>query len=134
MTTIKDITPTPTASIENVSIRQGATLNIAILESTDRMALMVAVCTAIESGCEFVSGTDTTATLRKGEAPTLPFDDSPVCTECGQQAGVSAHGEWQVRGCDTCSAEICFRCAPMVFCKQHPGSGYHWHNDWHCAS
>ena len=133
MTTIKDITPNADTSIANVSIRQGATLNIAILESTDRMALMVAVCTAIENGSEFVSGTDTTATLRKGEAPVLPEDDSPVCTECGQQAGVSAHGEWQGRGCE-CGAEVCFRCAPMVFCKQHLGSGYHWHTDWHCAS
>ena len=66
MTTIKDLNPNADASIENVSIRQGETLNIAILESTNRMALMVAVCTAIENGCEFVSGTDTTATCQEG--------------------------------------------------------------------
>ena len=80
---------------------------------------MTAVCTAIESGCEFVSGTDTSATLRKGEAPVLPADDSPICTECGQQAGVSAHGEWQSRSCE-CGAEVCFRCAPMVSANSIP--------------
>ena len=66
MTTIKDITPNADTSIANVSIRQGATLNIAILESADRMALMTAVCIAMSNGkVDFVTGTDTTATLRK---------------------------------------------------------------------
>ena len=61
--TINDITPNAHDSIANVEIEIAGTT--ATLTSTDRMALMIATCTAINNGCEFVSGTDTTATLRK---------------------------------------------------------------------
>ena len=63
--TIKDLNPNADASIENVNITEGPD-STAILNSTDRMALMTAVCIAISNGhCEFISGTDTSATLRK---------------------------------------------------------------------
>ena len=64
--TIKDLNPNADASIENVNINITINGDTATLESTDRMALMIATCTAISNGnCEFVSGTDTSATLRK---------------------------------------------------------------------
>ena len=63
--TIKDLNPNADTSIANVNITEGPD-NTAILESTDRMALMTAICIAISNGnCDFVSGTDTSATLRK---------------------------------------------------------------------
>ena len=65
MTTIDSITPNAHESIANVNITEIDATTIT-LESADRMALAIAVCTAITNGCEFVSGTDTTATLRKG--------------------------------------------------------------------
>ena len=84
MTAIEDINPNVSASIarvsirtlnpnappiaENVTIRPGEIEGTAIFESDDPHALMVTVCIAINNGgIEFVSGTDTAATLRRIE-------------------------------------------------------------------
>ena len=64
--TIGQINPDAPEAIRNVNIRQGKTFNDIILESDDRMALMTAVGVMICNGnVDFVSGTDTSATLRR---------------------------------------------------------------------
>ena len=64
--TIKDLNPKASQDIANVSIKQGATTKIAILESNNPMQLALAVCTAMTNNnkISFVSGTTTTATLK----------------------------------------------------------------------
>ena len=64
--TIKDLNPNVDASIANVKVAEGTEPNIIILSDPDPQTLMIAACTAISNGnCEFVTGTPTTATLRK---------------------------------------------------------------------
>ena len=64
--TINDITPNAHDSIANVKVTEGTEPNIIILSDPDPQTLMIAACTAISNGnCEFVTGTPTTATLRK---------------------------------------------------------------------
>ena len=63
--TIGQINPDAPEAIRNVNIRQGKTFHDIILESDDRLALMTAVGVMICNGTvDFVSGTDTSATLR----------------------------------------------------------------------
>ena len=64
--TIGQINPDAPKAISNVNIRQGKTFNDIILESDDRMALMTAAGVMVSNGnVDFVSGTDTSATLRR---------------------------------------------------------------------
>ena len=69
--TIGDLNPNADPRIAGVNIRPGDSAKIAILESNDIFALTVAVATAISNGrTEFVSGTHTTATLRRTSTET----------------------------------------------------------------
>ena len=67
MTTILDIQPGATfEGAGDVTIREGESDNECVLESDDPLALIMAVCIAINNGgVDFVSGTETTATLRR---------------------------------------------------------------------
>ena len=62
---IKDLNPNASEDIADVNIRPGDTTDIAILESNNHMALIMAVYTAMSNAnVQFVSGTDTTVTLQ----------------------------------------------------------------------
>ena len=65
--TIKDLVSDVDESIANVGIEFDE--DTYTLTSKDPLALMTAVCTALSNGGEFVSGTDTTATLRHDAKP-----------------------------------------------------------------
>ena len=63
--TIGDLTANADPRIAGVNVKPGETPNIAILDSSNIMALTIAVVAAISNGrVDFLSGTDNTATLR----------------------------------------------------------------------
>ena len=63
MPTIKDLIPDVDPSIADVNVRWDGEADKMILESDDREALTVAVCTAIRNGWDFESGDADRATM-----------------------------------------------------------------------
>ena len=66
MTTIKDLNPNCSDTIADVEVRWEGDADTYVLASEDKIALMTAVCVAINNGADFVSGDDNSAVMRPG--------------------------------------------------------------------